>query len=251
MSKTKISAAQIGKPIDWLPFPEASRILERLHQATREEIAIWVFLGAGAGGLDGYLDAPMYGVDATPPRCSFDDLRDESELLLHLMRSYFDRAALEAFLPGGRYVTHEQAVEKILPFANDEASVRALLLARAESGELDALHPITVVTQHCHGHGVDPRYEPLEKGMFAKSAIDALIASNFPGAKTTYLAKETHEERDRRLQARAEELYQEGLGRKPPAKYRKNKLCTLIFEEEKTRSKVTFDRLQRIIRKPK
>ncbi len=237
--------------VDWVPFPEAQRVLERRHQATREEIAIWVFLGAGAGGLDGHLDAPMYAGAATPPLCLFDELRDEAELLPHLMRAYFDRAALEAFVPGERYVTYQQAVEELLPFASDQASACALLRARAVSGELDALHPMTVVTQHCHGHGADPRYAPLEKGMFAKSAIEALIASNFPGAKTTYLAKETHGERDRRLQARAEELYQEGLGQKPPAKYRKNKLCTLIFEEEKTRSKVTFDRLQRLIRKPK
>jgi len=250
------AATPACRRIDWVPFFTARRILEERFQSSLEEIAVWISFGADAGGLDGYLDAPMHeGAEptdlATLPRCSFDELKADVELLPHLVCAYFDRDALKAFAPRERYLTFQQALRLLLPLAGDDRLAQALLRARTAVGELVALHPITVVTQHTHGHGDDPAYAKLEDGMFQASAIEKLIDSNFPDSKTTYRQGESTSERDKRLQARAKKLFEDGLKQKPSKRHSKNYVCKLIYQEEQSRSEVTFDRLMRVVLKPK
>lgn len=49
MPKKEYPIIRDGDRIDWVPFPQALRNLGERFQSTPDEIAIWVFLGEGAG----------------------------------------------------------------------------------------------------------------------------------------------------------------------------------------------------------
>ena len=177
MSQAKYAKPDAHPPGKYVHYIVAKEFLEKKFKATAHEIAIWVWVGPQFGGINCYLDAPLH---RNPERFTFDDWPSgNQDYLSHLQHCFFLQSALDAFHPKERFIGYQNLKERWSARCS-EAEAIALIRAKAESGELDAVHPITGNTLGTPFGAIKYKRAPLEEGVFFLAIVEALEAECFP-----------------------------------------------------------------------
>lgn len=163
------------KPLNYLPYPRALRLLTDRLNTTPEEIAAWVWFGPDCDGICAYKNANE--LDA-PPRFFFDfgyGRVDNHDYVSPLMACWFSADEIAQFKPTHRYITGAALLQRwcgqpgLKPVAFIQAKIR-------ESRLLDA-HPIYGMTQASHPE--DESQPPLETALFRLSDVEDIEAEDF------------------------------------------------------------------------
>lgn len=152
----------------WLAFPKALEILKADLNATAEEMAAWIYMGTGNGGLRAWLDQPRL---RELNRFYFEPAQS-GDYVTPLIRCWFIEQEILAFQPTERFITGKLLIEKWTPTLGDATlnTVQELV----SGGRLMDLHPIQGGTQVSTN---DPSSAALDTGLFALSEI-AAVESN-------------------------------------------------------------------------
>jgi len=133
-------------PRRFVPYPVAMRRLKERLDATPDELAMWVFYGAGErGGINAYVNAN----ELNPPD-GFAFLPyngDNADYLRALMGSWFDEAELAKFAPNDRYITGRQLLERWSEYPDLIPSVDGFIAAKISETRLEDGHPVSGFTQ--------------------------------------------------------------------------------------------------------
>lgn len=222
-SKRPDTSPASGKA-DYIPYPKALKLLSDRLNATREEIAAWVWMGPNEGGLAAYQNANEL---EHPPRFYFDYYMDE-DYLAPLMACWFLVDDVSKFQPADRFITGKALIERWgkQPGIQPEAFIRAKL---AESRFLD-VHPTLGGTRGSSSD--DGSFPPLETGLFALSQVKEIESFDF-GSDAIESPTDTkhpgHLNHDPQMQQRANEIAAElttSTGRVPTRNKVAKKLAT-------------------------
>ncbi|GEM_PF-1010386 len=163
----------IASPVRYIAFPKALKLLADRLDATREELAGWVWMEAKGGGLDAYLNAN----ELDPPPKFYYSLGsgDDLDYVSSLMACWFNEEHIAHFEPATRFITGKSLIERWSrqPGVEPEAYIRAKI---AESRLLDG-HPKYGTTQ-----GSDPEklsWPPLTMALFVLAEVEEIEAEDF------------------------------------------------------------------------
>lgn len=183
----------------YVPFPIAFEQLRQRLAATAEELAAWVFIGPGNGGIAAYVGAndwvpqpspPSNHNDSIPPQRFFFDISLGEDYVAPLMACWFAEDEISVFKPRDRFITgvtltnHWRLQSHIQP----EAFISAKI---AESRLID-IHPILGRTQA--GFPEHHWLPPAGSGLFRVADVEAIEAVDFD---TRAAAHETRRNRGR------------------------------------------------------
>ena len=165
-----VTAATPSADIQYIAFPKAMKLLADRLNATREELAAWIFFGPEIGGLTAYTNANELD---PPPRFDFEYFPDE-DYLSPLMACWFTQEDIEHFEPGDRYITGKALIERWSkqPNIEPEAFIRAKI---AESRLLEA-HPTYGGTQETFPKLTG--FPPLSSGLFVLAHMERIEAED-------------------------------------------------------------------------
>ena len=181
-------------------YPKAmSRLKTRLN-ATKEELAAWVFLGPEQGGVTAYLN-----VDEGEPPGLFDyyTFGTDWDYCAPLMFCWFIREEVVNFKPSERYITGSSLIARWRKYGDiDPAEFIGAHIGKRGFWDI---HPITGQTQA--GMLGNDAYPPLESGLFVVSEIEAIEETYFNAGAADQPAKDPGRlNHDLELQARANEI---------------------------------------------
>ena len=177
------------------------RLKDRLN-ATKEELAAWVFLEPALGGVTACLN-----VDELEPPLRFDyyTFGTDWDYCAPLMPCWFIREEVDNFKPSERYITGSALIERWR--RHDEIDPAEFIGAQINEGRLQDIHPITGQTQGGMGMLGNDAYPPLKSGLFAVSEIEAIEETYFDTVAADGPAKDPgYLNHDLELQARANEI---------------------------------------------
>lgn len=158
---------------NYIAYPKAMKLLARLLDATREELAAWVWMGPKDGGLAAYLNANELD---PPPRFHYSlGNGNDFDYLSPLMACWFSEDEIARFKPADRYITGQELIERWSkrPEIQPAAFIRAKI---AESRLLDG-HPRFGCTQATCPERAD--FPPLEMALFALFEVERIEAEDF------------------------------------------------------------------------
>lgn len=165
-----LPVAQRGVPVSrrgqapadavYVPYPRALQMLTQRLQATADELAAWVFLGPGCGGLSAFLDAQ----DGDPLPFSFalfDLDHDLTDYLSPLMATWYDAGEVAAFQPQDRFITARALIQRW----SERAGLvpKPFVLAKVREERLREVHPMVGLSEASspnHAHA------PMESTLF-------------------------------------------------------------------------------------
>lgn len=157
----------------YIAYPKAMKLLSDRLGATPEELAMWIFMGTGDGGISAFLNANELDI---PYRFRYGiGHGNDFDYLSPLMACWFREGEILAFEPTERYITGSALIERWnnLPHIQPEAFIRAKI---AESRLLDA-HPIYGLTQGSQPG--DTSQPPLTMALFDLSHVEAIEQEDF------------------------------------------------------------------------
>jgi hypothetical protein len=161
-------------PVQYIPYPDAMRLLADRLTASPDELAAWVWMGPDNGGLAGYTNANEL---TPPPRFYYSYPGDGqgADYLGPLMACWFRVDDIAGFAPTDRFISGKELEETWgkRPGIQAEAFIRAKI---AES-RLDDIHPIFGTTQGTFPE--DSSLPPLKAGLFLRSQVAEIEASDF------------------------------------------------------------------------
>lgn len=179
----------------YVAYPVAlQRLSTRLGGVTPEELAAWVYAGPSErGGLSAYLNAN----ELQPPpvfRYSYLGPEQSPDYLEPLMACWFWEDEIAEFDPADRYMTGKELIERWSrrPGIRAEAFIRAKM---AES-RLLGMHPIYGGTQGMLPN--DSELPPIETGLFLRSQIDEIEASDFANEADATLDRKSSQSKEPR-----------------------------------------------------
>lgn len=157
----------------YIAYPKALAMLAQQLNATPEEVAAWVFLGPGCGGLSAYLNANE--LDPPPTFYYHPDRHGDFDYVSPLMGCWFREDEIAQFKPAAQFITGKELIERwsVHPGVQPEAFIRAKI---TESRLLD-MHPISGQTQGTNPGVSD--YPPLISGLFSLAEVEAIEAEDF------------------------------------------------------------------------
>jgi hypothetical protein len=181
------SAAASNAANEYVHYLITREILRQRLGATPEEIAIWAWLGAESGGLDGYLDPRHFGVryasartgELQPPRFNFVDDGSDLDYRAQMMQCHFHRDQIDAFQPADRFLTYGAVLERWSDQLSD-GEARALIASKARIGTLSSLHPVTGGTRGTPLWEDEEDFPSLEEGIFPETEVALIEAGCFP-----------------------------------------------------------------------
>ena len=153
---------------DFIEYREAIHLLgTRLRATTPEELAVWVFLGPGWGGIDTYTQE-----SGQPEKLLFGSYEGQRDYLPTLRRCWFLRSDVEQFEPQERFITGATLIERWRQYDNDPEDLLRLEISR---DRLVALHPTFggYVLGSIRGNDNSP---PLSEYLIAMSGVDSVEA---------------------------------------------------------------------------
>lgn len=192
--------------VEYVAFPKAMKQLADRFSASADELAVWVWLGEGSGGLVAYLNAN----ELDPPPRFYYDMGSEGDFDYRtpLMACWFKKGDITRFRPKERFITGTALIERWSEYS--DVIPDAFIQAKVAETRLQDIHPITGVTQ-----GTDPGnevYPSLKNGLYSLSEIVAIEAEDLGVGEDTRVRKPSgHLNHDPELQARANEIAQELL----------------------------------------
>ena len=166
----KVLETKEDSTVTYISCENALAILVAKWQATKEELAAWVFLGPEQGGLAAFLDA----YQITPPRQFFYPYCAGCEdYLWPLSLWWFRQNDIEQFVPADRYITGASLIER---WSTLKSSLpEDYIIARVRESRLVDMHPTFGGTRATFN---DPlpglSYPPVESGLFSIKQIEAL-----------------------------------------------------------------------------
>lgn len=166
----KILEIQEDSTVTYISCEKALAILEAKWQATKEEMAAWVFLGPEQGGLAAFLDA----YQITPPRQFFYPYcAGRKDYLWPLSLWWFRQNDIEQFVPADRYITGASLIER---WSTLKSSLpEDYIIARVRESRLVDMHPTFGGTQATFENPLPGlSYPPVETGLFSIKQIEAL-----------------------------------------------------------------------------
>lgn len=127
----------------FVPYFEVEQHLETRLQATQDEIAQWVSVGAERGGLNAYT---INKHDTEPRLFTFDSRHfiDNDDYNKPLLRLHFLPDEIKQFHPAKRYIARQALVERWTDILGDKAQAISFIEARADESRLTEFHPIVV-----------------------------------------------------------------------------------------------------------
>ena len=178
-------------------YPKAMRRLRERLNATKEELAAWVFLGPALDGIDAYLNVdevePPDRFNYYPPRTGWD-------YCTPLLSCWFIREEVVNFKPSERYITGSALIKRWRKY--EDIDPAKFIGAQINEGRLQDIHPITGHTRA--GMQGNDAYPPLKSGLFPVSEIEAIEETDFNEDVADQPAKDPgHLNHDLELQARA------------------------------------------------
>ena len=160
----------------YIAYPKAMTQLAKRLKASREELAVWIFMGPEIGGLPAYLNANE--LDPLPEFCfgpySGDD-PDCRDYLSPLTPCWFRQQDILNFTPPERYITGAELIDRWRPHL--DVQVEAFIRAKIEEDRLQDIHPISGLTQGSMSG--DEWYPPMSSGSFELSKIEAIEKEDF------------------------------------------------------------------------
>lgn len=218
---------------DYVSFQRACVMLAEKLTATREEVALWAWLGKRCGGIAAYSSprpstcSNADGCDRfKPEHCgSFapspqyahipDDLEEHTAPWEWLTDAYFLRREVESFNPSqvGRYISWGELLARWEAYGLTENDVLSKVRGRIHDDELTDMAPIFGGTRIGSETGA-----PSSWAMFPRADVEAIEARDFPGTAgraakvgADGTAEETPVERQARLQECANEKRDAGV----------------------------------------
>lgn len=174
-------AVQAAEPGRYMAYPKALQALKQSLNATPEEMAAWVFMGADDGGLSAYLNVNELD---PPPQFRFGALaffgnasEGDSDYVAPLMGCWFKSVDVVRFEPADRFITGQALVERWGSISG--VKVEAFIRAKIRETRLVDLHPIYGGTQ-AGGLG-DAHLPPMAEGLFRLAEIEAIELEDFGG----------------------------------------------------------------------
>ena len=166
----KVLETKEDSTVTYISCENALAILVAKWQATKEELAAWVFLGPEQGGLAAFLDA----YQITPPRQFFYPYCAGCEdYLWPLSLWWFRQNDIEQFVPADRYITGASLIERWSTLKSSHPE--DYIIARVRESRLVDMHPTFGGTRATFN---DPlpglSYPPVESGLFSIKQIEAL-----------------------------------------------------------------------------
>lgn len=168
----KVLETKEDSTVAYISCENALAILVAKWQATKEELAAWVFLGPEQGGLAAFLDA----YQITPPRQFFYPYCAGCEdYLWPLSLWWFRQNDIEQFVPADRYITGASLIER---WSTLKSSLpEDYIIARVRESRLVDMHPTFGGTRATFENPLPGlSYPPVETGLFSIKQIEALEA---------------------------------------------------------------------------
>lgn len=177
---------------DYISFQKAVAMLAARLSATREEVALWAWLGKRHGGLDAYDSPKRYNGSASPvlPSPTPDQVCDGDRPWTWLFNSYFLKQEIESFDPAkgmGRFISWGDLLTRWQAYGLDEDEVRAKVRGRASGEDVVALAPIfgSMGMEKEEEKEAEPDksriYGPDAWAMFSLTGIETIETRDFPG----------------------------------------------------------------------
>ncbi|MEZ5555259.1 hypothetical protein [Haliea sp.] len=150
---------------DYIPYPKAMKLLADRLGATPDELAVWIFLEPGNGGIAAFENANEL---SSPPKFRFEEYLGEDYLEL-LMGCWFRQEDVDRFKPADRYITGTALISR---WSNQAyiPNVVAFIRAKVRESRLLDIHPTFTCTQWTHSE--DSYYPPLSAGLFQVRQIE-------------------------------------------------------------------------------
>lgn len=160
--------------LKYIAYPKAMKMLSERLKATPEEMAAWLFLEPGLGGLVAYLH-----VDELDPPPTFSFARytdnDDPDYIGPMMGCYFRIDDVVKFQPVERFITGKMLIKRWSE--KPDIHPRGFIQAKIKESRLLDLHPIYGGTDATFsGNGSHP---PLETGLFSLAQIEEIEKSDF------------------------------------------------------------------------
>lgn len=148
---------------DMATFSRAYESLARKFGASKEELAVWIFLGPDDGGLRAYKEnGGVYRFYFEP------EMDNDYVALIH--SCVFDERELSLFTPKDRFLTGEELLVSLALELGDSA--RSFLKSKIDDGSLVDIHPIKGGTDAGNSDSCDlPR---METGLFSLAQIQEM-----------------------------------------------------------------------------
>lgn len=167
---TQPDVAMRSETTSYVPYFQALSALRERLGATAEELAAWIFMGPGDGGLAAYRNANEFD---TPPRFYFDEWMGENYLAA-MAGCWFSAEDIERFEPGDRFITGAALVARWMEPLGE--GVGDFVRTKIEESRLIDLHPTYGGTQ---ATTADEAFPPLEQGLFVLAHVQAVEADDF------------------------------------------------------------------------
>lgn len=170
--------------IRYTPFPTAFEQLRQRLDATREELAAWVFFGPEGGGIAAYQAPRKWNPQALilrtkndfiPPKRFFFDIFLGEDYVAPLMSCWFDEDEILAFKPQDRFITGLALIKRWQ--RHSHIKPEAFVSAKIAESRLIDIHPILGRTQA--GFPEQHWLPPLETGLFSLGDVESIEAEAF------------------------------------------------------------------------
>ena len=170
--------------IRYAPFPIAFEQLRQRLDATREELAAWIFVGPGVGGIAAY-HAPCAWTpqplilrntnEFVPSQRFFFDIFLGDDYVAPLMSCWFDEDEILAFKPRDRFITGLALIKRWQ--RHSHIKPEAFISAKIAESRLIDIHPILGRTQA--GFPEHHWLPPAESGLFPLGNVESIEAEDF------------------------------------------------------------------------
>ena len=162
----------------YVSFPRAFRLLQERLGATSCEIAAWVFMGPGDGGIAAYTDAQELD---DPPRFYFDYIA-EPDYHRALACCWFKLDDLGRFAPVDRWIAGDELLAR---WADLGQIAESFIESKIRGSQLHDLHPIFGATRWTESGDYPSRQEALFTLAEVKAIEkeEGIQAANTPGTQ--------------------------------------------------------------------
>ena len=174
----------------YVPFPIAFEQLRQRLAATVEELAAWVFIGPGNGGIAAYRGSNEWVPEPSPPSNPNDSIHPQrfffdislgEDYVAHLMGCWFAEDEISAFKPQDRFITGLTLKERLRLQSHIQPA--AFISAKIAESRLIDIHPILGRTQA--GFPKLDWLPPAESGLFLLAQVEMIEAKDFDNQPPT------------------------------------------------------------------
>ncbi len=159
----------------YIPYPKAFDILNSRYNATKEEIAAWVWFGGDNNGLSAFLNANEL---KEPQRFFYSNNDDDFDYIKPLMACWFVEKDIFQFTPTDRFITGKSLLKRWAEIKSIDT--QAYIQAKVAETQLFDVHPINGITQASEpGNESIPS---LESALFLISHIEKIEVEELNGS---------------------------------------------------------------------